>query len=111
VHPIVFVVNNSLGATIGHLMSESFNLKALFYYLTKYKQHLFISYAPWRKTILDFCNYLAQRCNIPLGLKALDSEDQGEIIFDFRYNPDAEMVKAEMGKLLKGADLTGCTPY
>ena len=64
-----------------------------------------------KKSILDFCNYLAQRCNIPLGLQGLDSEDQGEIIFDFRHIPNSEMVKTEMDKLLKGADLTGCTPY
>ncbi|WP_316747572.1 UvrD-helicase domain-containing protein [Pedobacter gandavensis] len=64
-----------------------------------------------KKSILDFCNYLAQRCHVSLGLQSLESEDQGEIIFDFRPNPTELLVKIEMDKLLKDANLNSCTPY
>ncbi|WP_316841970.1 UvrD-helicase domain-containing protein [Pedobacter gandavensis] len=64
-----------------------------------------------KKSILDFCNYFAQRCHISLGLQAVESEDQGEIIFDFRPNPSEQQIKIEIDKLLKDADLNGCTPY
>jgi len=64
-----------------------------------------------KKSILDFCNFVAESCNIPLGLQAINSEDEGEIIFDLRINTSSAEVKIEMDKLLTSADINGCTPY
>lgn len=64
-----------------------------------------------KKTAVEFCNYIASKFEIGLNLEPLESEDIGEIIFDFRK----EHSKKEMIDLLKylntKGEVYGCTPY
>lgn len=64
-----------------------------------------------KKTAVEFCNYIANKFEIDLNLEPIESEDVGEIIFDFRK----EHSENEMVDLLKylntKGEVNGCTPY
>jgi hypothetical protein len=64
-----------------------------------------------KKTAVDFCNYVAKRFDIDLNLEPLESDDEGELIFDFRlHHKDNEITEIFNHLKIKG-EVNGCTPY
>ena len=64
-----------------------------------------------KKTVVDFCNFLANKFQIDLNLEPLESEDEGELLFDFRkQNSDAEIINI-FNHLNTKSEVNGCTPY
>ena len=55
-----------------------------------------------KATVIDFCNFIAQKGSIKnFNLKPLDSEDQGQIIFDFR-TPNNDIAEVFLSLQKKG---------
>lgn len=64
-----------------------------------------------KKTVVDFCNFIADKYQIDLNLEPLESEDEGEILFDFRMqHTENEIIDIFNYLNLKG-EINGCTPY
>jgi hypothetical protein len=64
-----------------------------------------------KKTVVDFCNYIAKRFQIALNLEPLESEDEGELFFDFRQNHTGPQIKEIFNDLNIKGEIHGCTPY
>lgn len=64
-----------------------------------------------RKTVADFCNFVAAKFNIDFHLEPTDAADDGELLIDFRQqNPDTAVKEVFNHLALKGA-VNGCTRY
>jgi hypothetical protein len=64
-----------------------------------------------KKTVVDFCNFVANKFQIALNLEPFDSEDDGELLIDFRQNhTETEITEIFNFLNLKGK-VNGCTPY
>lgn len=64
-----------------------------------------------KKSVLEFCNFVAAKYQIELKLEPLETEDEGELILDFRNNvSDADMQQIFSNLSLKG-EISGCTAY
>lgn len=64
-----------------------------------------------KKTVLDFCNFVAEKYNIDLNLIPVESEDEGQLLFDFKTeHKDTEIIDLFSHLHLKGA-INGCTAY
>lgn len=64
-----------------------------------------------KKSILNFCNFLAEKYKIELKLDPLETEDEGELIFDFRNDIyDSEMQQIFSNLYMKGK-INSCNPY
>ena len=61
-----------------------------------------------KEEIINFCNFIAQKAGIRLDLKPINSDDKGEIIFDFRSSPNVVSLFESMNN--KGKIL-GARPY
>jgi len=64
-----------------------------------------------KKSVLDFCNFVAEKYQIELKLEPLETEDEGELILDFRNNiafTDMQQIFSNLS--LKG-EISGCTAY
>lgn len=64
-----------------------------------------------KKTVVDFCNYVAKRFQIDLNLEPLESEDEGELLFDFRLNHNETEVTEIFNHLKLKGEVNGCLPY
>ena len=64
-----------------------------------------------KKTVVDFCNYVAKRFGIDLNLEPLESEDEGELLIDFRQSHDSHEVSSIVNVLNTKGEVNGCTPY
>lgn len=64
-----------------------------------------------KKTVVDFCNYVANRFQIDLNLEPLESEDEGELLFDFRINHNETEVGEVFNHLKLKGEINGCSPY
>jgi hypothetical protein len=64
-----------------------------------------------KKTVVDFCNYVASKFQIDLNLEPLESEDEGELLFDFRHNHSEQEINEIFSHLNLKGEVNGCTPY
>lgn len=64
-----------------------------------------------KKTVVDFCNYVASKFQIDLNLEPLESEDEGELLFDFRQNHSEQEINEIFNHLNLKGEVNGCTPY
>jgi hypothetical protein len=64
-----------------------------------------------KKTVVDFCNYVASKFQIDLNLEPLESEDEGELLFDFRLNHSEQEINEIFNHLNLKGEVNGCTPY
>ena len=64
-----------------------------------------------KKTVVDFCNFLGSKFQVDMNLEPLESEDEGELLVDFRQDHNEEEIVEIFNQLnLKGA-VNGCSPY
>jgi len=64
-----------------------------------------------KNTVLDFCNFVANQYKIDLNLELLKSEDEGELIFDFRTKHTDEHMTNIFSVLKTKGEVNGCTAY
>lgn len=64
-----------------------------------------------KKNVLHFCNYIAEKYKINLKLEPLETEDEGELILDFRYNSSLNDVQQVISNLTLKGEISGCTAY
>jgi len=64
-----------------------------------------------KKTVVDFCNYVAKRFQIDLNLEPLESDDEGELLFDFRLNHNENEITEIFNHLKLKGEVNGCSPY
>lgn len=64
-----------------------------------------------KKTVVDFCNFVAKKYQIELNLEPLDSEDEGELIFDFRQNHSETEITDIFNHLNLKGKVNGCSAY
>ncbi|MDM1350955.1 hypothetical protein HX014_10105 [Myroides marinus] len=64
-----------------------------------------------KQASVDFCNFLAKKFQIDLDLIPLDSEDNGEIIFDFRKHTDATKIEEVFNELIIKGTINQCSSY
>ncbi len=60
---------------------------------------------------VDFCNFVANKFNIDLNLEPLESEDEGELIFDFRQNHSEVEISDIFNSLNLKGKVNGCSAY
>jgi hypothetical protein len=64
-----------------------------------------------KKTVVDFCNFVANKFQIDLNLEPFDSEDEGELLIDFRQNHNETEITEIFNFLNLKGKVNGCTPY
>lgn len=64
-----------------------------------------------KRNILRFCNFVAESCGLNLNLLEMESEDSGELIFDFRSAKSSDNIKEELEGFVRLGQIAGCTPY
>jgi hypothetical protein len=64
-----------------------------------------------KKTVLDFCNFIASKYQIDLNLDPLDSEDEGELLFDFRNSHSESEIRDIFNHLNLKGEVHGCSSY
>ena len=64
-----------------------------------------------KKTVVEFCNYVAKRFQIDLNIEPLESEDEGELLIDFRQNHKTNEISDIVNRLNSKGEVSGCTPY
>lgn len=64
-----------------------------------------------KKTVVDFCNFVSRKFGISLNLEPLESEDEGELIFDFRKNVNDYEITEVFTKLNNKGLINGCSAY
>ena len=64
-----------------------------------------------KKTAVDFCNYVAKHFKIDLDLEPLESEDEGELLIDFRQSHNSHELESIVNILNTKGEVNGCTPY
>jgi len=64
-----------------------------------------------KKTVLEFCNFIADKYQIELKLEPLETEDEGELILDFRNNVSNSDLKQIFSNLSIKGGINGCTSY
>ena len=61
-----------------------------------------------KKSILDFCNFIAETYKVELNLKSFSEEDPGQIIFDFRHIENQNL-KSSFSTLLERGKVNECS--
>ena len=61
-----------------------------------------------KKEIASFCNFFANEFNIALDLKSLESDDHGEIIFNYENEYTIEEI---FKRFITKGEINGCVPY
>jgi len=61
-----------------------------------------------KKEIASFCNFFANEFNIVLDLKSLESDDHGELIFNYENEYTIEEI---FKKFITKGEINGCVPY
>jgi len=64
-----------------------------------------------KKSVLDFCNFVAAKYQIELKLEPLETEDEGELILDFRNNVAFTDMQQIFSNLSLKGEISGCTAY
>lgn len=64
-----------------------------------------------KKTVVDFCNFVAKKFQIDLNLEPLESEDEGELLFDFRQNHTESEITEIFNHLNLKGEVNGCSSY
>ncbi len=64
-----------------------------------------------KKSVLDFCNFVAEKYQIELKLEPLETEDEGELILDFRNNVALTDIQQIFSNLSLKGEIGGCTAY
>lgn len=64
-----------------------------------------------KKTIVDFCNFIAEKYHINLNLEPLDAEDEGELLIDFRKKHKGSEINDIFRHLYAKGEINGCSPY
>ncbi len=64
-----------------------------------------------KKSVLDFCNFVANKYQIELKLEPLETEDEGELILDFRNNVAFTDMQQIFSNLSLKGEISGCTAY
>lgn len=64
-----------------------------------------------KKTVVDFCNFIGKKYQIDLNLEPLESEDEGELLFDFRQNHSEAEIKDIFNHLNLKGEVNGCSAY
>ena len=64
-----------------------------------------------KKTVVDFCNFVAKKYQIDLNLEPLDSEDEGELLFDFRQNHSETEITDIFNHINLKGEVNGCSAY
>lgn len=64
-----------------------------------------------KRSIVDFCNYVANKYKVNLNLEPLESSDEGEILFDFRPNHSEAEIKDIFKHLDLKGEVNGCSAY
>ncbi len=64
-----------------------------------------------KKTVVDFCNFVAKKYQIDLNLEPLDSVDEGELLFDFRQNHSETEIKDLFNHFSLKGEVNGCSAY
>jgi len=64
-----------------------------------------------KKSVLDFCNFVANKYQIELKLEPLETEDEGELILDFRTNVAFTDMQQIFSNLSLKGEISGCTAY
>jgi len=64
-----------------------------------------------KKSVLDFCNFVAAKYQIELKLEPLETEDEGELILDFRNNVAFTDMQQIFSNLSFKGEISGCTAY
>jgi hypothetical protein len=64
-----------------------------------------------KKTVVNFCNFVAKKYQIDLNLEPLDSVDEGELLFDFRQNHSETEIKDLFNHLSLKGEVNGCSAY
>jgi len=64
-----------------------------------------------KKSVLDFCNFVAAKYQIGLKLEPLETEDEGELILDFRNNVAFTDMQQIFSNLSLKGEISGCTAY
>lgn len=64
-----------------------------------------------KKSVLDFCNFVANKYKIELKLESLETEDEGELILDFRNNVAITDMQQIFSNLSLKGEISGCNAY
>lgn len=64
-----------------------------------------------KKSVLEFCNFVADKYQIELKLEPLETEDEGELILDFRSNVAFTDMQQIFSNLTLKGEISGCTAY
>lgn len=64
-----------------------------------------------KKTVVDFCNFVAKKFQIDLNLEPFETEDEGELLIDFRRNHNETEITEIFNFLNLKGKVNGCTPY
>jgi len=64
-----------------------------------------------KKSILHFCNFVAEKYQIELKLEPLETEDDGELILDFRKDVSNDNITNIFSTLSMKGSISSCTPY
>ncbi len=64
-----------------------------------------------KKTVVDFCNFVANKFNIDLSLESVDSQDEGELIFDFRKDHSEDEIVGLFNQLNLKGEINNCSTY
>jgi hypothetical protein len=64
-----------------------------------------------KKSVLEFCNFVANKYQIDLKLEPLETEDEGELILDFRNDVDFTDMQEIFSNLSLKGEINGCTAY
>lgn len=63
-----------------------------------------------KKSLLNFCNYVANRYDIALNLESNDSEDKGELIIDYRRKQSEKQINNLFDYLNTKGAVNNCSP-
>jgi len=64
-----------------------------------------------KSTVVNFANFVAKKYNIHLDLEPVDSEDEGELLIDFRKEIGNDDMLSLVKYLNTNGEINGCTPY
>jgi hypothetical protein len=64
-----------------------------------------------KNAVIEFCNYIAKQFHVDLNLEPSESEDEGELLFDFRQHHNEYEVTEIFNRLKLKGKINGCSLY
>ena len=64
-----------------------------------------------KKTVCEFCNYVANHYKIELNLEPIESEDEGELLVDFNTKHTGNEIQDIFKQLMLKGEINGCSAY